>query len=186
VYRLDRFTLDVDLTRVVRDVISGMQEEIERSGSKVSVRTSGDTVGRWDPQRLRHVVTNLLSNALKFGSRKPIVVVIDSLDEDHVRLRIRDHGIGVAPHEQSRIFERFQRAVSDQHYGGFGLGLWIVRQVIEAHGGTVGVKSEPTVATTFTVELPRSGPVLATQPQGNGAASRAPGAGEAPSEVADA
>jgi signal transduction histidine kinase len=98
-----------------------------------------------------------LSNALKFGSHQPIVITVETAAEDRVRLCITDRGIGIPPRDQSRIFEPFQRAVSDRHYGGFGLGLWIVRQLVEAHGGTIGVTSEPG-STTFTVELPRSGP----------------------------
>jgi PAS domain S-box-containing protein len=148
---------DVDLLKVVEDVIDAMQDDISRSGSKVSVHASSSVVGRWERRRLDQVVTNLLSNAIKFGAHRPIAITIDTTAEDRVRLRVSDHGIGIPPHDQSRIFEPFQRAVLDRHFGGFGLGLWIVRQLVEAHGGTIGVTSVPG-ATTFTVELPTLGP----------------------------
>lgn len=138
VFNLDRFTLE-DTFRLAAEVR-------ERSGSEVSVRASGSAIGRWDPRRLERVVTNLLSHALKFGAEKPIVISIDGGAEGLVRLQVCDQGIGISVQEQSRIFERFQRAVSSRHYSGFGLGLWYARQVVEAHGGTIGVRSEPAPA----------------------------------------
>jgi signal transduction histidine kinase len=155
---------DLDLVKIVKDVVDQMQDEISRSGSKVSVHATGSTVGHWERRRLDQVVTNLLSNALKFGSHQPVVITVETAEEDRVRLNVTDHGIGIPPHDQTRIFEPFQRAVSDRHFGGFGLGLWIVRQLVEAHGGTIGVISEPG-STTFTVELPRSGPQPAAAEQ---------------------
>jgi signal transduction histidine kinase len=153
---------DADLSTVVAEVVAGMQDVIARSGSEVTVRASGATVGHWDKRRLDQVVTNLLTNALKFGAKKPIAVTLDGETEACVRLHVRDHGIGIPLDEQTRIFERFHRAVSDRHYAGFGLGLWLVRRLVEAHGGTIRVTSEPGAGATFTVELPRSGPTLAT------------------------
>jgi PAS domain S-box-containing protein len=152
---------EADLSQVVGEVVAGMQDVISRSGSEVCVAASGCTVGRWDRRRLDQVVTNLLSNALKFGAKRPIAVTVDGTAEGSVRLRVCDHGIGIPFDDQSRIFERFQRAVAHRQYGGFGLGLWLVRQLVEAHGGTVGVTSEPGSGSTFTVDLPRSGPGLA-------------------------
>jgi PAS domain S-box-containing protein len=156
--RLHLELAEVDLAKVVADVIVGMEEAIGASGSEVCVSSCGTPTGRWDARRLERVVTNLLSNALKFGSEKPIALAIDGTKDGYVRLQVRDQGIGISVQEQARIFERFQRAVSPRHYGGFGLGLWFTRQVVEAHGGTIRVSSEPRAGATFTVELPRSGP----------------------------
>jgi signal transduction histidine kinase len=153
---------DVDLVKIVEDMIEDMEDEISRSGSKLTVHASAPAVGHWERRRLEQVITNLLTNAVKFGAHQPIVVDVEAAEGDRVLLRVTDHGIGIPPHDQTRIFEPFQRAVSDRHYGGFGLGLWIVRQLVEAHGGTISVRSEPG-CTTFTVELPKSGPEPQTE-----------------------
>ena len=73
---------------------------------------------------------------------------------DRAVITIRDRGLGIAPHDHERIFGRFERAASSRHYGGIGLGLWIVKQIIDALGGTVSVESKPGTGSTFTVELP--------------------------------
>lgn len=75
--------------------------------------------------------------------------------EDFARLVVRDCGIGIPPEQQAHLFQRFGRAVPLRHYGGFGLGLWFSRQVVEAHGGRIHLESAPGVSTTVTVELPR-------------------------------
>jgi signal transduction histidine kinase len=81
-----------------------------------------------------------------------------SVEEDGPRatLSVRDHGIGISEADQLRIFQRFERAVSKRNYGGFGLGLWIVRQIVEALGGSVHVQSAPGGGSLFTVVLARS------------------------------
>jgi signal transduction histidine kinase len=110
-------------------------------------------VGCWDRLRLEQVVTNLLSNALKYGAGKPVHLEA-SATGTHARLIVRDQGIGIAPEALPRLFGRFERAVSQRHYGGLGLGLYISRQVIEALGGTIRVESQMGQGATFTVELP--------------------------------
>jgi signal transduction histidine kinase len=71
-----------------------------------------------------------------------------------VRLQVADHGIGISPEDQARIFERFERAVSPRKYAGLGMGLWVARQIVEAHGGQIGVISVHGVGSAFTVHLP--------------------------------
>ena len=111
-------------------------------------------MGRWDAGRLHQILDNLLSNAVKYGRNKPIEVIVSAL-ADKARLEVRDQGIGVAAEDQARIFERFERAASDRHFAGFGLGLWIVRRIVEAMGGRISVTSEPGVGSVFQVDLPR-------------------------------
>jgi len=99
----------------------------------------------------------LLGNAIKYGSGKPIEVSVEE-QSGIARLTVRDHGIGIPPEDKERIFGRFERAVSERHYGGFGLGLWITHQIVRAHGGQIAVTTAPGAGSAFTVELPRRPP----------------------------
>jgi PAS domain S-box-containing protein len=156
----DKLTLNIeplDLTRLVSEAVERLKPEIQRAECQVSLRANGSVEGAWDPLRLDQVVTNLLSNALKYGRGKPVEVEVRS-DGAVATILVRDHGIGISPEDQKRIFGRFERAVSDRNYGGFGLGLWIARQVIEAMGGTITVESRVNAGSTFRVELPRQSP----------------------------
>jgi PAS domain S-box-containing protein len=146
----------MDLGELAREVVERHAAEAQRTGSSVTLEATGNTCGNWDRARLDQVLTNLLSNAMKYGSGKPVHVgVVGPTDgEGKVRLVVRDEGIGIETSAQARIFGRFERAVSERHYGGFGLGLWIVRELVEAHGGNVHFESEPGRGSTFVVELP--------------------------------
>jgi PAS domain S-box-containing protein len=154
-----RLTLEretMDLGELAREVVDRHTAEAQRSGSSVTLETTGDTLGNWDRARLDQVLTNLLSNAVKYGAGKPIHVAVigPSQNESKVRVVVRDEGIGIDASAQARIFGRFERAVSGRHYGGFGLGLWIVRELVEAHGGNVHFESQLGLGSTFVVELP--------------------------------
>ncbi|HEY3352797.1 MAG TPA: ATP-binding protein [Polyangia bacterium] len=158
-----RLTLEVDevdLADVTRGIVDELHEELVRAGCPIELRAAAPVVGRWDRLRLEQVVTNLVSNAIKFGAGRPIEIAVEGTGGE-ASLTVRDHGIGIPPDDLSRIFERFERAVSMSHYAGFGLGLWIVRQVVQASGGTVQVTSSPAEGSVFTVTLPRGGPAAA-------------------------
>ncbi len=100
-------------------------------------------------------MTNLLANAIKFGERQPIDIAITA--EDGVaRLSVTDHGIGIPAEVQTQLFERFRRGVSSPALRGLGLGLYITRTIVEAHGGRIRVSSEVGQGSTFCVELPLS------------------------------
>ena len=153
--RLDIHREDVDLVEVVTDVISRFEDEARRAGCELRLDAPVPVVGQWDRLRLDQVVTNLLANAVKYGPGKPVDVRVEKRLEQ-ARLTIRDRGIGISDVDQKRIFERFERAVSDRNYGGFGLGLWIVRRIIEAMGGAIHVESAPGQGATFVVDLRRA------------------------------
>jgi PAS domain S-box-containing protein len=143
----------LDLAATLREVTARFAEESARSGCRIDVIAAAPVVGHWDRGRVEQVITNLLSNAIKYGAGKPVTASVSRAGERAV-LEIADQGIGIDPAHQSRIFERFERAVSERHYGGLGLGLWIARQIIEAHGGSISVRSMRDRGATFTVDLP--------------------------------
>jgi signal transduction histidine kinase len=142
----------VDLREVIGALVDRLAEGLERSGSRVTL-TADSVIGVWDATGIETVVTNLLTNAVKYGEGRPVEVTVTRSDRD-ATISVNDHGIGIAPEDQERIFERFERAVPLQHYGGFGIGLWVAKRVVEAHGGTISVSSAPGKGSTFVVTLP--------------------------------
>ncbi|MBN9684190.1 MULTISPECIES: hybrid sensor histidine kinase/response regulator [unclassified Corallococcus] len=147
---------DVDLSAVVGNAVARLREEMARTGVTVTLDAGAPLVGRYDRLRIDQVVTHLLTNAAKYGQGRPIAVRV-AAGEGTARLIVRDEGIGISEADRARIFERFERAVPGRNYGGLGLGLWIARQVVEAHGGRISVDSQPGAGSTFVVELPLEG-----------------------------
>jgi signal transduction histidine kinase len=140
----------VDLGALAREVGDRVAPSVV---AVLQVTAPAPVVGRWDPARLEHVIAHLLLNAFKFGRGKPIHVRVER-DGDLALLSVQDEGIGIAREDQERIFRRFERAVGIRQYGGLGLGLWIAREFVEAHGGKIRVESAAGKGSTFTVELP--------------------------------
>jgi PAS domain S-box-containing protein len=151
--RIDLQLEPVNLGETVREVLGTFDAELAVARCTLEFAQHGEATGRWDRVRLEQICRNLVSNAIRFGAGRPIEVSV-SADEDFATLRVRDHGVGIAPAQHARIFERFERGL-EQRSGGFGIGLWVVKSVCVAMGGTVTVDSEPGDGACFTVMLPR-------------------------------
>jgi len=152
--QLDLQPEEFDLAECVREVSARFTESALRVGCDVRVETPPSVVGSWDQMRMEQVITNLLTNAIKFCDKKPIDLAL-SATNGLVSLTVRDAGVGIAGERLPFIFERFERGASSRNYGGLGLGLYVTRQIVEAHGGTIAVESELGRGSVFRVQLPR-------------------------------
>jgi PAS domain S-box-containing protein len=142
-----------DLSELVREVVDRYVDASAQASCEVTVRADEHMQGVWDGLRIEAVVANLLTNAIKFGAGKPVEIVV-TRDQQQAVVRVTDHGIGISSRDQEKLFQRFERAIAAREYGGFGLGLWICHNIVEASGGTIDVMSEPEKGSTFTVRLP--------------------------------
>lgn len=142
-----------DLVELIKNILDRYEHEIVSTGSTVTLENEKTVIGTFDHIRLEQVFANLLQNALKYGSGKPITVRIYKQDNFAILL-FQDLGIGIPKEEHERIFKRFERIESNTNIGGLGLGLFITRQIVEAHGGSIAVDSKPGMGTTFTVRIP--------------------------------
>ncbi|WP_245767959.1 MEDS domain-containing protein [Stigmatella erecta] len=152
----------VDLQELVEEAVESASDELSPLSVPFSVQPGTPLIGLWDRSRLEQAVTNLLSNALKYGRGRPVRVRVFP-HEDKAFLEVEDWGIGLRPEDRSRIFERFERAISSSEISGLGLGLFITREIARAHGGTVDVTSTLGEGSTFTLKLPIIPPSPLTQ-----------------------
>ena len=143
----------VDLREVVRDVVHRFDLELQQRHVRVVLDAPQPVSGTWDEGRVDQIVTNLLSNALKYGAGRPIEISVRKQGSQAVVV-VRDHGVGIPADEQERIFGPFTRATTARYHAGLGLGLWIAEQIARASGGRILVESRPEKGSTFTVELP--------------------------------
>jgi len=146
--RLEKF----DLCKVVRELIERSEPLFAAGQCVVTGKYSAPIIGNWDRFRIEQVIMNLLTNAIRYGNGKPISVQVESLFGG-ARITVRDQGRGIALENHKRIFQRFERAVGLE-ITGLGLGLYIVNEILTAHGGSVGLKSELGMGSTFFVDLP--------------------------------
>ncbi len=155
--RLGRIELTrepVDVSALVREVAGPYQSDLDLArGSSIRVVAPEPIVASLDRVRIEQVVANLLSNAVKFGEGKPVEVRVERVPEG-VRVQVSDHGVGIPPEQLERIFGRFERAAPAQHYPGLGLGLYVAREIVEAHGGRIRAHGEPGQGAVFSVDLP--------------------------------
>jgi signal transduction histidine kinase len=144
----------MDLAVMARDTADGLADHLRLARSELVIESDGPVEGLWDRVRLQQALTNLLTNAIKYGDGKPIKMIV-ALADQRAQLIVRDNGPGISRRDQARLFKRFERLPSSaSKSGGLGLGLYITRQIIEAHGGTVRLESRVGLGATFTCALP--------------------------------
>jgi signal transduction histidine kinase len=148
---------ELDLAVLIAEVVDRVRATAAAAGSSLTLESPAELRGRFDGSRVDQIVTNLLSNAIKYGRGKPVTVRL-AVDRQpggsRATVVVGDEGIGIAPEDHARIFDRFERAVSRTHYAGLGLGLWISRQIAESLGGTLTVESDLGKGARFTLSLP--------------------------------
>jgi signal transduction histidine kinase len=150
------FTLevgDVDLRELVSRVIEDIAPVAASAGSELRLQADGPMTGRWDELRLEQVLNGLLSNAIKYGAGSPIEVSVGPHGHEAV-IEVRDHGPGIEEADIARLFGRFERAMSPRHYAGLGLGLYLIHEIVSAHGGVVTAENAEGGGALFRVRLP--------------------------------
>lgn len=159
--RLDLRPESVDLVSLVEQVVDRFEYAPERKPEhQIVLEAQVAIVGSWDPSRLDQVVTNLVSNALKYSPEGSEVRVALQQSDSHAMLAVIDQGIGISPDDRQRLFQPFARSdVVRGNVSGTGLGLYIAARIVEQHGGTIRVQSEPGNGSTFTVHLPLTAPI---------------------------
>ncbi|MBY0516908.1 MAG: HAMP domain-containing histidine kinase [Bacteriovoracaceae bacterium] len=142
-----------DIKPLVEDVLERMIPQFLRVGYSIPTLSGESAQGNWDATRIKQVLYNLLSNAIQYGQGKPVEVKLERLKAS-VRVIVQDHGLGIPEEHQQSIFNRFVRAVDRREVSGLGLGLYISKNIVEAHGGKIFVNSTPGDGSSFIVELP--------------------------------
>jgi signal transduction histidine kinase len=155
---------EVDLAQLTRDAVERLEDVFAQARCPLQLELPRTLPGHWDASRLDQVLVNLLTNAAKYGAGRPVSVRAGVDARDEAWVEVRDQGIGIDADALPRLFGRFERAVSERHYGGMGLGLYISRQIVEALGGRIDVDSQPGQGATFTLRLPRSAPLRVAAP----------------------
>lgn len=145
-----------DLGQLVRGLVENFAAQAHALDTHIELQVCEALQGEWDEFRIEQVLANLLSNALRYGERKPVTVRVFGND-GMACVQVQDQGIGIDGQNQQRIFQQFERVAAQQASGGLGLGLYISEQIVLAHGGRIQVDSQAGAGATFSVYLPLSG-----------------------------
>ncbi len=143
-----------DLSELVGSCVRKYEQLATRAGSTLHCDLPGAVEGTWDHLATEQILDNLVSNAIRYGDGQPVRIELESTPT-WIELRVIDRGVGVAPEDRERIFERFERGVAAPRSGGFGIGLWLSSKLAQAQGGTLSLQSELGKGSTFSVRLPR-------------------------------
>jgi signal transduction histidine kinase len=143
----------IELMGLLKRVVSDLALQATGYGSTLNLHPHPPVAGRWDEFRIEQVIINLLTNAMRYGGGKPVDIMVEA-GEREVRIDVVDGGIGISPADLQRIFEPFERGTGNGNVKGLGLGLAISRQLAEAHGGRLAVRSDGKTGSTFSVMLP--------------------------------
>jgi signal transduction histidine kinase len=142
-----------DLAALVRGLLESFAPQVEAAESSVTLDAGQPVIGSWDEFRIEQVISNLLTNALRYGAKSPVSVKVYS-DGPQAIVEVRDQGIGISEENQQRIFQQFERVSANHAVAGLGLGLFISEQIVTAHGGTITVESRIGEGALFRVCLP--------------------------------
>ena len=142
-----------DLAQLVGHLVENFAPQVAAAESSMHLAVDGPVEGNWDEFRIEQVVTNLLTNALRYGAKSPVDVRVYA-EHGEARVEVRDRGIGISEENQKRIFQQFERVCASQVAAGLGLGLFISEQIVAAHGGTIEVESRIGEGALFRVCLP--------------------------------
>ncbi|MCP2021245.1 hybrid sensor histidine kinase/response regulator [Pseudomonas laurylsulfatiphila] len=142
-----------DLSTLVRDLLHNFSRQIDAAETSVTLDAEQPVIGNWDEFRIEQVISNLLTNALRYGAKSPVSVKVYS-EGGQALVDVRDQGIGISEENQTRIFQQFERVSARQAVAGLGLGLFISEQIVTAHGGTITVQSRIGEGALFRVCLP--------------------------------
>jgi two-component system, chemotaxis family, CheB/CheR fusion protein len=154
--RTGRFTLtpvEVDLSELTKIIVDHLSNQIVAAKIKIELRIENGIKGFWDRHRLEQVITNLLTNAVKYAPASHVVITTKRT-ENSAFLEVQDTGPGIPADKLTKVFERFERAGASQNVAGLGLGLFIAKKIVESHRGNIQVKSELRKGTQFLIELP--------------------------------
>lgn len=154
--RLEIKSEDADLAEIVRDIVSNFEEDYSSKGSSLTLHGVNSLHGKFDKNRVEQVITNLISNAIKYGESKPIEVYVEDSGNQAI-IKVADQGQGIKLEDQEKIFERFERINQTREVSGLGLGLWIVKRIVEQLNGTIHVESQgPGKGSVFIFKLPKN------------------------------
>lgn len=143
----------LDLSELAAEVVERFQDQALHARAKLSLSSPSPIQGKWDRLRIEQVLSNLIANALRYAAGSEIKVDIRG-ERGEAVLEVSDGGPGIAAAERQRIFERFERAASPQHFGGLGLGLYVAKQIVEAHHGSIAVEDVQPTGARFRIRLP--------------------------------